>query len=88
MFDMYGATSVAHVQTTESDHCVIKTELRRLVSPHDSCRARPFRYENMWRRHPAYDDSIAASWEKGCRSLLHVQGNLGGLRSVLRRWDI
>jgi hypothetical protein len=70
-----------------SDHCAIKIELKNsgaLQGPH---RARPFRYENMWRRHPSYKDTISSSWANGCRSLSDVHGNLGDLQSVLRQWD-
>jgi hypothetical protein len=85
--DLYGDTSITHIQTAESDHCAIKIELMKLGTRQGLSRARPFRYENMWRRHPNYESTVVASWGEGCRSLVDVNTNLGNLQIVLRRWD-
>jgi hypothetical protein len=85
--DLFGDSVVSHVQTTASDHCAIKVELQCFGRLQRPAWARPFRYENMWRRHPTYEDTVAAAWGAGCRSLSDLHANLGGLQEVLRHWD-
>jgi hypothetical protein len=87
MLDLFSDSVVVHVQTAESDHCAIKIELKQFGMIQNQGRARPFRYENMWRRHPSYEDVVASSWGDGCRSLMDVNANLGSMQRVLRQWD-
>jgi hypothetical protein len=50
--DMFGDSLVLHLQMTESDHCALLIRLRSTRTIHFGMpRERPFRYENMWRRH-------------------------------------
>jgi hypothetical protein len=58
MLDLYGGASVTHVQTTESDHCTIKIELRSLGALHGHGHPHSFRYENMWHRHHSYEETV------------------------------
>jgi hypothetical protein len=87
LLDLFGDTAVTHVQTTESDHCAIKIELIKSGTQQEPRRGKPFRYKNMWRRHPEYENIVAASWEGGCMSLSDVNASLGNLQTVLRQWD-
>lgn len=47
MLDLFGDSTVTHMQTTESDHCAILVELRNSGLLQGRQRERPFRYENM-----------------------------------------
>lgn len=87
VLDLFGDSSVTHVQTTESDHCAILITLKKSGVFQGHRRERPFRYENMWLRHPSYEDTVAAAWGGGCLSLSDVHANLGGLQNALRSWD-
>lgn len=59
--NLYQSTRVWHVQTTESDHCCLLLECRRDDGVR-SRRKRAFRYENMWRRDPSYNELVEAAW--------------------------
>lgn len=50
--NMFRDIKVCHVQTTESDHCMV-IECTNRTSRRGRGRRR-FRYENMWRRDPSY----------------------------------
>jgi hypothetical protein len=78
MLDIYGNSTVAHLQTTESDHCALLITLRRSGGVGTQRRSKPFRYENMWQRHEVYEETVASAWMGGCSSLNDVHSSLGG----------
>jgi hypothetical protein len=51
---------VVHILMTESDHSglLIRTSTSRMIQRRGT-RRRPFRYENMWRRHHSYYDTVS-----------------------------
>jgi endonuclease/exonuclease/phosphatase family metal-dependent hydrolase len=59
----YEHTSVRHISTTESDHCLVLAEFRESLN---GVRLRPkqFRYENVWQSHVDYDKIVTDSWLK------------------------
>ncbi|CAO2184128.1 unnamed protein product [Urochloa humidicola] len=62
LLDRFDGSNVLHVQMASSDHCalLIKLQSARLVGRRH--RERPFRYENMWRRHDEYPGVIQRGW--------------------------
>jgi hypothetical protein len=86
LLDLFGDSSVTHMQTTESDHCAINVELKSFGRLLGGACAHLFKYENMWHRHPSYEDTVAVAWGGGCQSLSDVHVNLGSLQVVLRHW--
>jgi hypothetical protein len=87
MLDLYGASSVLHVQTTESDHCAVLVKLCRPYDLGNRRCAKPFRYENMWQRHETYEETVATAWEGGCSSLADVHSSLGEMQNSLKSWE-
>jgi hypothetical protein len=77
MLDIYGDSTVAHLQTTESDHCALLITLRRSGVVGTQRRSKPFRYENMWQRREVYEETMASAWMGGCSSLNDVHFSLG-----------
>jgi len=84
--DLFGNSTITHVQTTESDHCALIVNIVKSGVRQGSGRGKPFRYENMWQRRHLYHDTVAAAWNGGCSNLDEVAGNLGSLQSTLTRW--
>lgn len=78
---------VRHVQTTESDHCCLIIECNR--SRRRRSRNRGFKYENMWRRHPAYGRLVEETWRGGgtVHSLSELQGSLRKMQAAFHEWD-
>jgi hypothetical protein len=87
MLDLFGDSSVTHVQSTESDHCALLIKLQRNGELQGRRSQRPFRYENMWRRHEMYNETVNLAWVSGCSSLLVVQENLNGMQYALKSWE-
>ena len=85
--ELFGESSITHVQTSESDHCALYVHIRRTGDTRGSGGGKPFRYENMWQRHHLYNDTVAAAWNEGCTSLAEVNAELGFMQSTLIRWD-
>lgn len=90
--DVWGATKVQHVQTSESHHFAVLIEVRKgaasLVRNVPS-NGKLFRYENMWQRHENYEDFARQAWVTGhgtC-SLSDVARSLTSLQSLLKKWD-
>jgi hypothetical protein len=86
LLNLFGHTSVQHVQTTESDYCDLIIHLCHSEEMGQHRRGNPFRCENMWQRHENYDAMVVAAWTKECHSLLDVQSSLGDLQSTLQVW--
>jgi hypothetical protein len=84
--DLFGDSTVTHIQTTESDHCAMLLHLVRSGGLRRNHKTKLFRYENMWQRHPFYNDTVAAGWRGGCTSLADANENLGHLQATLARW--
>ena len=60
--NLFRTVRVWHVQTTESDHCSLVVEC---VKGSQRRRGRRrFRYEHMWRRHPAYTQAVETAWQQ------------------------
>lgn len=87
MLDLFGDTLVTHLQTTESDHCAVLIRLQQSGIFQGRRRERPFRYENMWRRHETYESTVVSAWSVGCTSLRSVQASLGGMQAALQAWE-
>src|SRR6185437_3616645 len=47
--NLFGKSTVTHVQTVESDHCAVFVHVVPTRMPHGG--GKVFRYENMWQRH-------------------------------------
>ena len=75
--DMFGESSVTHVQTTESDHCAVLVHIPRSGSLQGGRRGKLFRYENMWQRHHLYNDTVTGGWNGGCMNLEDVECKSG-----------
>jgi hypothetical protein len=87
LLDMFGDSVVTHIQTTESDHCALLIRLQRTGWLQGQRRERPFRYENMWRRHENYETTVSTAWTTGCSSLEAIHSNLRGLQHTLSSWE-
>lgn len=63
-----GATSVQHIQLTESDHCALLVKLiswQEDAEGGEARRSKPFRYENMSQRHDKYMEFVQETWDPG-----------------------
>lgn len=78
---------MTHIQTDDSDHCTLLIRLQRNGWLHGQRRHRPFRYENMWRRHETYDSMVSADWTPGCTSIATFRANLKGIQDTLTAWE-
>jgi len=87
LLDQFGDTAVTHIQTTESDHCGLLIRLQRSRWLQGQRREKPFRYENMWRRHETYDLTVSTAWATGCTSLEAIHSNLKGTQDTLKSWE-
>jgi hypothetical protein len=85
---MFGDSMVVHILMTESDHSglLIRTSTSRMIQRRGT-RRRPFRYENMWRRHHSYYDTISEAWSTGCTNLGDILANLGNVHQKLTTWN-
>jgi hypothetical protein len=86
MLDRFGDSTVTHVQTVESDHCALHIKLQMNGAMQGRLQ-HPFRYENTWRRHETYNETVSTAWIPGCSSLLAVQNNLNSMQVVLKTWE-
>jgi hypothetical protein len=86
--DVFGNSMVQHIQMSKSDHngLLIRTNSSWVVHRRES-RKRLFCYENMWRRHHTYYDTVTEAWNTGCLSLGDVQANLGNIQRKLSNWE-
>jgi hypothetical protein len=86
--DLFHDTVVLHLQMAQSDHCglLIHTCAEEATLRRGS-RRRPFKYENMWRRHESYFSTVSTAWSTGCTNLSDVVSNLGNVQHRLSMWD-
>jgi hypothetical protein len=86
--DMFGDSMVQHIQMCESNHSglLIRTKTSRVVYRR-GYHKRPFRYENMSRRHHTYYETVSEAWNTSCLSLGDVRANLGNVQMKLYTWE-
>jgi hypothetical protein len=72
LLNLFGDSSMQHVQITESDHCVMLIHLHGSEELGQCDMGKPFWYENMWQHHENYEATIVATWTTNCNSLLDV----------------
>ncbi|KAM0931352.1 hypothetical protein ACQ4PT_000394 [Festuca glaucescens] len=85
--ERFDGTSVSHIQTTESDHCGILISMRKSNWLDGSGQGKPFKYENMWRRHEHYEEVVKDSWVDGAANFEYVMSSLNQLRSRRICWS-
>jgi hypothetical protein len=88
LLHMFGDSVVQHMQMAESDHCALLIQLRSTGSRQCGMpRKRPFRYENMWRRHHTYNSTVMGAWQGGCASLGDIVTTLSNLQTTFSSWE-
>lgn len=85
--ERFDGTSVSHIQTIESDHCAILISLRKSNWLDGAVTGKPFKYENMWRRHEHYQEVVQKAWVNGSTNLEDVMSSLNLMRSRLVGWS-
>jgi hypothetical protein len=79
---------VQHISMAESNHFGLLICMNISGAVHRrGTRRRPFRYENMWRRHHSYYDTVSKAWNVGCVNLNDVLADLGSVQRKLISWD-
>jgi hypothetical protein len=85
--DLFRDLVVLYILMTESNHSGLLIRTNSLGEVHRrGSRKHPFWYENMWRRHHTYYDSVSDAWNAGCMNLGDVLANLGNVQRRLSTW--
>jgi hypothetical protein len=90
--DVMGDFEVFHIPLAESDHCGLLVEVRAKELAGRWCgrrKSKPFKYENMWKRHGEYMEFVNRSWDPGSGSfdLVAASSALTSLQGSLKAWD-
>jgi hypothetical protein len=83
---LFGLSTVTHVQMAESDHCALYVHVARAGGSHGAG-GKLFHYENMWQRHHRYNDVVEGAWIGRCDNLQEVHNSLGHMQSTMARWN-
>jgi hypothetical protein len=85
-----GDTTVKVLPTVFSDHSGLLIEVKEPAKHVNTWPRgrRPFRYEDMWQRHPDYVDFVNQTWDpSGCDGLSSMATSLERLQVELSAWD-
>lgn len=91
--DVFGDSSVQHIQLAKSDHCGLLVAARPTCSTNGrqggGRSAKPFRCEDMWFRHARYKDFVKQVWDPGLgeANLEKVGASLRSMQGALRSWE-
>ena len=88
--EMLGDSEVYHIPLAESDHCGLLVEVRERIPAGSRChrgKAKPFRYENMWKSHGEY--MVNQAWDPGpnAAGLTTASVALSSMQTALKHWD-
>jgi hypothetical protein len=83
---LFGISTVTHIQMAGSIHCALYVHVARVEGSHGAG-GKLFRYENMWQRHHRYNDMVEGAWIGGCDNLQEVHNSLGHMQSIMARWN-
>jgi hypothetical protein len=75
---LYGSTTVRHIPTPKSDHCMLAVKIQKLSEPHVMGGPRPFMYEDAWQREEGFMQAMGEGWQAGAGA-----GGLVGLNDAL-----
>ena len=82
--DLFGSSSVTHLEKRKSDHLPIVLNIRTHMQRGTKAKKKKlFRFEEMWTKEEECGEVIAAEWIKGD----DVNGNLSRTASKLREWS-
>ncbi|XP_042030927.1 uncharacterized protein LOC121777663 [Salvia splendens] len=81
----YEITRVTHLPRVSSDHGPLLIRCNVWAQPTRP----PFRFQNMWCRHPMFGVEVAKAWDSdtGFRGMRNLQLKLTRLKGMLKKWN-